>query len=70
MSDAEKKKRGIQTLPGNLYEAIHQVENSDLVREALGNHIYYKFIDNKKIEWDAYRTHISQFEINKYLPIT
>jgi glutamine synthetase len=70
MSDAEKKKRGIETLPGNLYEAILQVEGSELVREALGDHIFYKFIDNKKIEWDEYRTHISQFELNKYLPIT
>ena len=70
MTDDEKTKRGIQTLPGNLYEAILQVENSELVREALGDHIYNKFIENKKIEWDLYRTHISQFEIEKYLPIT
>jgi glutamine synthetase len=69
MTDAEKKKRGIDTLPGNLYEAIQEVEKSELVRDALGDHIYNKFIENKKIEWNLYRTHISQFEIDKYLPI-
>ena len=38
------------------------------MREALGDHIFDKFIENKKIEWDAYRTHVSQFEIDRYLP--
>lgn len=60
--------RGIQELPGNLYEAILEVEKSELVREALGDHIFYKFIENKKIEWDRYRTHVSQYEIDTYLP--
>jgi len=38
------------------------------VREILGEHIFNKFIENKKIEWDRYRTHVSQFEIERYLP--
>ena len=59
----------IEELPGNLFEAIHEVEKSELVRETLGDHIFNKFIENKKIEWDAYRTHVSQYEIEKYLPI-
>jgi len=70
MSVEEKKERGIVTLPGNLYEAIQEVERSTLVREALGEHIFNKFVENKKIEWDLYRTHISRYEIEKYLPIT
>ena len=70
MSTSGKKKRGIVTLPGNLYEAILEVEKSELVRNALGEHIFDKFLENKKIEWDRYRTHISQYEIDKYLPIT
>jgi glutamine synthetase len=66
---AEKRKElNITELPGNLYEAICETENSELVREALGDHIFSKFIENKKIEWDAYRSHVSQFEIDKYLP--
>jgi glutamine synthetase len=70
MSGKEKDERGIVTLPGNLYEAIFEVEQSELVKEALGEHIFNKFIENKKIEWDMYRTHVSQYEIEKYMPIT
>jgi glutamine synthetase len=56
-------------LPGNLFEALKEVENSELVRETLGDHIFSKFVANKKIEWDRYRVHVSQYEIEKYLPI-
>ena len=69
MTAAEREDRGINTLPGSLGEAISITEKSDLVREALGDHIFEKFIANKKIEWDSYRTHVSEFEIEKYLPI-
>jgi glutamine synthetase len=70
LTEKEKKEKGIITLPGNLYEALLEVENSAVVREALGEHIFNKFVENKKIEWDRYRTHVSQYEIDKYLPIT
>ncbi|MGA1863633.1 MAG: glutamine synthetase family protein [bacterium] len=64
-----RKKRGIECLPGSLAEAIEETEKSDLVKEALGDHIFQKFIDNKKIEWDMYHTHVSHYEQEKYLPI-
>jgi len=70
MSEKEKSKKGILTLPGNLYEAILEVEKSELVKDALGEHVFKKFVENKKIEWDMYRTHVSQYEIDKYMPIT
>jgi glutamine synthetase len=69
MSEASRKKHGIDSLPGSLSEAIQLTEKSELVKEALGDHIFEKFIENKKIEWDQYRTHVSQFELEKYLPI-
>jgi glutamine synthetase len=69
MSEASRKKHGIDSLPGSLAEAIQLTEKSELVRETLGDHIFQKFIENKKIEWDQYRTHVSQFELEKYLPI-
>jgi len=69
MNPAERRAHGITDLPGNLYSAILEAEKSDLVRGVLGDHIFNKFIENKKIEWDNYRTHISQYEIEKYLPI-
>ena len=50
-------------------KAIVEVENSALVKEALGEHIFNKFLENKKIEWDAYRMHVSNYEIERYLPI-
>ncbi len=69
MTPAERKQRGITSLPGSLGEAIEAAENSALVREALGDHIFDKFIENKKIEWDNYRVHVSEYELETYLPI-
>ncbi len=69
MDEAARERAGIDSLPGSLFEAIQEVEKSELVRETLGDHIFNKFIENKKIEWDCYRTHVSQYEIEKYLPI-
>jgi glutamine synthetase len=69
MDERARERAGIASLPGNLFEAIQEVEQSELVRETLGDHIFNKFIANKKIEWDRYRTHVSQYEIEKYLPI-
>jgi len=69
MSPEKRKEHGIESLPGDLYEAVQYAEASELVKETLGDHIFTKFIENKKIEWDQYRTHVSQFELEKYLPI-
>jgi glutamine synthetase len=69
MHDEERKRLGIGNLPGSLFEAIEEMENSEMLKEALGEHIFYKFIDNKKIEWDRYRVQITDYEINKYLPM-
>ncbi len=69
MSEAERRKNGIGTLPGSLEEAIWEMEKSEVVREALGDHIFMKFIENKKIEWNAYREQVTQYEIDRYLPL-
>ncbi len=69
MSDEERQARGIGTLPASLLEAIMLTEKSKLVRKALGNHVFDAFIKNKKIEWDQYRTQVTDYEIKKYLPI-
>jgi glutamine synthetase len=68
MSEAERERRGIASLPGSLNEALRETEKSALVKEALGDHVFSKFIENKKIEWDSYRVHVSQFELDRYLP--
>ncbi len=68
LKPAERQARGITDLPGNLYAAILETEKSELLRKTLGDHVFNKFIENKKIEWDAFRVHVSQFEIDRYLP--
>ena len=69
MDEAARAREGITSLPGSLFEAIQEMEKSELMRETLGNHIYNKVIENKKIEWDRFRTHVSDYELNQYLPI-
>jgi glutamine synthetase len=69
MNEVAREKAGITSLPGSLHEALGLVSKSALVRETLGDHIFNKFIENKKMEWDRFRTHVSQYEIDRYLPI-
>jgi glutamine synthetase len=69
MDEEARERAGITSFPGNLFEALQEIEKSALVRETLGDHIFNKFIENKKIEWDRYRTHVSRYELEKYLPI-
>jgi len=69
MSEAERQTHGIGTLPASLLEAINLTEQSELVRKALGDHLFQAFITNKKIEWDFYRTQVTDYEIQRYLPV-
>jgi glutamine synthetase len=69
MSEEERKKRGVGSLPASLWEAIQLTEKSEVVRKALGDHVFHAFIQNKKIEWDQYRTQVTEYELKKYLPI-
>jgi glutamine synthetase len=69
MTEDERKKRGIETLPPDLLEAIYLTEKSDVVRRALGDHVFQAFITNKKIEWNQYRTQVTEYELKRYLPI-
>jgi len=67
MSEEERKALGIEELPGSLNMAIAQVEKSSLVRRALGDHIFEKFVENKRIEWDKYRARVHRYELERYL---
>jgi glutamine synthetase len=69
MTDAERKKEGIQTLPESLFEAIQLAEQSELVRKTLGDHIFFSLIENKKIEWERYRVQVTKYELDEYLPV-
>ena len=67
MSEAMRLEAGIETLPQDLSHAIELAHRSDLVRGALGEDIFEKFIQNKKIEWANYRTQVTGYEIELYL---
>ncbi len=69
LSETEREEKGIGTLPGSLGEALELMEESELVRECLGDHVFESFLRNKRAEWDAYRAQVSEYEIKRYLPI-
>jgi len=69
MDEKARAEAGITSLPGSLHEALQIVQQSALVRETLGGHIFEKFVENKKLEWDRFRIHVSQYEIDRYLPM-
>jgi glutamine synthetase len=69
MSGDERIQYNIDSLPGSLNRAIEYAETSDLLREAVGDHIFEQFITSKKVEWDDYRIRIHPYELERYLPI-
>lgn len=69
MSEKARARRGIGTLPGSLDEAISLAEKSKLLKKCLGDHVFDSLIKNKKIEWDRYRAQVTDYELNRYLPI-
>jgi len=69
MTPAEREQLGIHTLPASLAEAIAKAEPSELVRQALGDHVFEKFLENKRIEWDRYRVQVHPYELERYLPV-
>jgi glutamine synthetase len=59
--------KGIRELPGTLGEALDELERDDVIREALGDHIFNHYVDAKRAEWDEYRTQVSDWEVDRYL---
>ncbi|MEM2934705.1 MAG: type I glutamate--ammonia ligase [Halobacteria archaeon] len=69
LTPEERKKMGIESLPGTLIEALRELEKDEVVKSALTEHIYNYYVRAKKIEWDEYRTKVHQWEIDNYLNI-
>ena len=69
MAEVERQARGIGSLPGSLLEAIHLAEESPVVRGALGEHVMTMLLTNKRIEREQYRTQVTDYEIQRYLPV-
>ncbi|MFC1589961.1 glutamine synthetase family protein [Candidatus Omnitrophota bacterium] len=65
----EMKELKVECLPGSLIEAIEVAENSSVLKETLGEHIFNNLIMSKKFEWDEYRKRVHDYEIKTYLPV-
>ncbi|HEX9682256.1 MAG TPA: type I glutamate--ammonia ligase [Acidimicrobiales bacterium] len=68
MDPADVAAKGIGLLPGSLSDALDVMEESELVADALGDHIFEWFITNKRNEWSAYKSQVTPFELERYLP--
>jgi len=69
MTQSERDACGIGTLPGDLDEAIVEMEKSELVREALGDQVFEYILRNKRAEWMNYHTRVTPYELEAYLPL-
>ena len=69
LSEEERKALGVESLPDSLGHALAYTERSELVRKTLGDHIFTRFIELKKKEWEEYRIQVTEYELNKYLPV-
>jgi glutamine synthetase len=69
LTPEQRRERGIVSLPETLGEAIDELAQSDLVRKALGPHIFDRYVELKRKEWDEYRVQLSEWELERYLSV-
>src|ERR671917_364216 len=69
MHESERRARGITQLPDDLFEALREMESSDLVAETLGEEVFEYLLRNKHSEWDEYKSYVSPLEVTRYLPV-
>lgn len=67
LTEQERIAEGIGMIPQSLSDALDEMERSELVADALGEHVFEWFIRNKRNEWLDYKTHVTQFELDRYL---
>ena len=67
LSEEERVEQGVQALPGSLGEAVEELAGSELMRRALGEHIFPRYVELKRREWDEYRIQVSEWELERYL---
>lgn len=67
--ESELRRRNIATLPATLGEAIKEMEKDPVIQDALGEHVYERFVEAKTLEWDDFRKYVSQWELDRYLEI-
>lgn len=69
LDEKARKERNIGTLPADLLSAIELAEGSEVLKKGLGEEMHQKLIENKKVEWDQWRTQVTDYEIKRYLPV-
>jgi glutamine synthetase len=69
LTPAERRALGIKPLPENLDQAIKVMRDSELVAETLGEHVFDFFLRNKRAEWNDYRRQVTEYELDRYLPV-
>jgi glutamine synthetase len=69
LSPDERRRLGIEQLPETLGEAIEIAAESELILKTLGEHTFTRFVEIKRQEWEDYRSQLSQWELERYLPI-
>ncbi len=69
MNTQERKDAGVEVLPCDLNEAIRAAREGELARRVLGDSLFDKFLENKKLEWEAYRSQVHEYEIDRYLNV-
>lgn len=67
MTEAERRRLGIENLPGTLMEAVEELKKDAFILDVLGKHVAEKYIAAKEQEWQQYRAHVSEWEIQQYL---
>ena len=67
LTETEREERGIVALPGSLGEAVEAMASSELLQKALGEHIFPRYVELKRREWNEYRVQVTEWEKEKYL---
>ncbi|MCI3029917.1 type I glutamate--ammonia ligase [Desemzia sp. C1] len=69
MDEEDRHDNGIYDLPSTLMEAVKELSKDEIIKDGLGEHIYNNFVDAKRVEWDAFRIQVSQWEREQYLKL-
>ncbi len=65
----ERRRLGIEQLPGTLGEAVELAASSELVLRTLGEHMLNRYVELKRREWEDYRVQVTRWELDRYLPV-
>ena len=66
LTNEQIKQSGIETLPKSLEEALREMKSDPLIKKVLGEHVFKKYCEGKELEWESFRTKVSQWELKNY----